>query len=734
MSANGLKGDTGATGATGAQGEKGDKGDDGLTPYIQNGTWWIGTTDTGVSANGLKGDQGEQGLQGATGSDGLSAYEIYKKYNPSYTGTEEEWLEAFMTGTLVEHTVTFDLNGGTGTQDFESTVTANHGKTIALTVPTRTGYTFNGWYTGETAVDGIFTTTDTVTGNLDLIAKWTINKVVVTFYDYYGDMISRQTIDYGSAATAPAVPSSVNDIPFYGWNKSFDAVKEDIEVHALYAKEIYTVSYNTDGADEIPDEGVYYGDIPTKPADPVKTGFTFAGWFLDREFTTEYNFDYALDANTTLYAKLNGDYIIITTAEELAAVANDTSETAKYVLGNDINYKGDIWTPLQEFRGTLDGNGYRIYNFSIADTNTVSGFVKINYGTIKNIVFDKFSYALENTSSAAVNAGVVASVNNGTIENCSLTNGDVKFVITKNLYENNQSASNLGGIVGKNAGTIVDCVNTVDIVLETTCKQTGRGTNIRYYCAYNNLYLGGIAGLNISSVEQSYYIGTVESQASGINNGDYANGENNIYISGLIAKNDSAGSIEQCYANVSIISNIVKGTNHPKFAGIVSENNGTLHDSYAVGSIVSNDNGYNSKLGGAIAINNGSVKNVYTSVDIQSLETTRADKTWIAPFVAQQNSTGSLVKCYGMGNINVLKSNYVGAFAGELNGSSHLCFYSDSTTLTVNGADGTPTCTVGEEKTLSELQSEDFIYNTLYWDVDIWKAVDGMNPTLKCFE
>lgn len=36
----------------GQQGVKGDSGIDGLTPYIQNGNWWIGNTDTGVQAQG----------------------------------------------------------------------------------------------------------------------------------------------------------------------------------------------------------------------------------------------------------------------------------------------------------------------------------------------------------------------------------------------------------------------------------------------------------------------------------------------------------------------------------------------------------------------------------------------------------------------------------------------------------------------------------------------------------
>ena len=42
----------GATGETGATGEKGEAGANGLTPYIQNGTWWLGTNNTGVTAKG----------------------------------------------------------------------------------------------------------------------------------------------------------------------------------------------------------------------------------------------------------------------------------------------------------------------------------------------------------------------------------------------------------------------------------------------------------------------------------------------------------------------------------------------------------------------------------------------------------------------------------------------------------------------------------------------------------
>lgn len=46
-------GDTGPQGKPGPAGEKGDKGEPGDTPYIgENGNWWIGEEDTGVSAAG----------------------------------------------------------------------------------------------------------------------------------------------------------------------------------------------------------------------------------------------------------------------------------------------------------------------------------------------------------------------------------------------------------------------------------------------------------------------------------------------------------------------------------------------------------------------------------------------------------------------------------------------------------------------------------------------------------
>ena len=73
----------GATGTTGPQGPAGQNGADGLTPYIQNGTWWIGSQDTNVIAKGNEWYYGTE-IPNTQGNNGdlylrTSTNDVYKK-------------------------------------------------------------------------------------------------------------------------------------------------------------------------------------------------------------------------------------------------------------------------------------------------------------------------------------------------------------------------------------------------------------------------------------------------------------------------------------------------------------------------------------------------------------------------------------------------------------------------------------------------------------------------------
>ena len=137
-------------------------------------------------------------------------------------------------------TISFDLNGGVGGEDFSESVKAFDGKTVKLPTPTREEYTFDGWFNG----DELFTKESTVSGDMTLTAKWHPNKVTVKFIDYFGNLVSEQTIDYGSSIIAPAVDAVIGNQKFVEWNKDLSCVTEDITVNAVYADNIYTITYN----------------------------------------------------------------------------------------------------------------------------------------------------------------------------------------------------------------------------------------------------------------------------------------------------------------------------------------------------------------------------------------------------------------------------------------------------------------------------------------------------------
>lgn len=60
----------------------------------------------------------------------------------------------------------------------------------------------------------------------------------VTFYGFDGSVLSTQQVADGAAATAPSVPSVINNsngtYRFYGWDVDFSHVGSDLEVHAVY--------------------------------------------------------------------------------------------------------------------------------------------------------------------------------------------------------------------------------------------------------------------------------------------------------------------------------------------------------------------------------------------------------------------------------------------------------------------------------------------------------------------
>ena len=51
----------------------------------------------------------------------------------------------------------------------------------------------------------------------------------------------------------------------------------------------FTVTFNTDGGSQIDNQKVMYGQLVDIEETPVKEGYTFTGWYLDKDCTKQFD-------------------------------------------------------------------------------------------------------------------------------------------------------------------------------------------------------------------------------------------------------------------------------------------------------------------------------------------------------------------------------------------------------------------------------------------------------------
>jgi uncharacterized repeat protein (TIGR02543 family) len=85
------------------------------------------------------------------------------------------------------------------------------------------------------------------------------------------------------------------------------------------------VSFNSNGGTTVGSQTVDYNTTATRPEDPTKGGYNFAGWYADAGLAMPFDFGAAITSNTTLYAKwtlplqstiTTNDTLVITTFTE----------------------------------------------------------------------------------------------------------------------------------------------------------------------------------------------------------------------------------------------------------------------------------------------------------------------------------------------------------------------------------------------------------------------------------
>jgi len=236
---------------------------------------------------------------------------------------------------ITTYNVIFNTNGGS----LISGQTVESGKTIVKpNDPTKQGYVFKGWYS-DLNLEKAYDFSSTVSDNITLYAKWN-NAYIVKFQTNGGNRIENQVIENGDKVARPINPTRPRST-FVDWfsdsqlKEKYDfsnPVTKDITIYAKWQVENnyqpnwdytggngtgnntgnnhvtqvkYTIKFDSNGGSEIEDQIVEGGNNTIKPNDPIKEGYVFDGWYIDKDLEIVYDFKTAVKENITLYAKWN---------------------------------------------------------------------------------------------------------------------------------------------------------------------------------------------------------------------------------------------------------------------------------------------------------------------------------------------------------------------------------------------------------------------------------------------
>lgn len=203
--------------------------------------------------------------------------------------------------------ITYKLNGGTNSAN-PSTYT-NNTSTISLKNPTRSGYTFAGWYSDAKFTQKVTSIAKGTTGNKTLYAKWTANKYNIRFKgngSTSGTMATVNSRKYGSLYILPSNKYKRAGYSFTGWNTKADGSgkkyfnraifsnlsKENGKTITLYAqwkKTKYKIAYHLNGGkNNAKNPSKYYVTTSTITLkNPTRSGYVFKGWYSDSKFKTK---------------------------------------------------------------------------------------------------------------------------------------------------------------------------------------------------------------------------------------------------------------------------------------------------------------------------------------------------------------------------------------------------------------------------------------------------------------
>lgn len=390
-------------------------------------------------------------------------------------------------------------------EDKEEKVYVEDGETPTITIPTRLGYTFDGWYNNTSFEGNAITEMSPLLESVELYAKWTGNPVYL-MYDGNGStsgQMSNQLFRVGDTLALNENRFLRDGYTFIGW--SIEKTSNDI----------------------IQDKGEYTMQPTTYEAVKI-----YARWSKEIKTVADFN---TINSN-------NAEH---------------------YTLLNDIDFKNQSPVTVEKFYGVFDGNGYAlknsrgslfydnygtIINLTIQDCvfsshdyfDSCGGLLLNNYGilsacgvvatNLKTVYsyYEGILYADQIGGICLKNSGVI--INSFSILDATISGYKFDFI---------------GGICAVNDGDISDSFSKINLLIETSNSS---------WDTYSS-FVGGLVGRNSSNISfnstisNCYAVGNIDFEIP-----EDKNNKHIIYAGGLVGT-FYYGTINNSFSNVSINSN-----------------------------------------------------------------------------------------------------------------------------------------------------------------------------------
>ena len=195
-----------------------------------------------------------------------------------------------------------------------------------------------GWYT-EPEFENLFEFENPITSDISIYAKWMVEVEAFSEPAYGGKLYTGNNLstltnhltttyheDSESLGEIQVQPNegwtfkewrigsvdgtlvdndNTKDVYKYASPKLYFKLKNSYKFYALFEPngEVYTVTFNTNGGNEIEEQKIVSGYKATMPATPVKEDCEFMGWYANAELTQEFDFNTSITGNVTVYAK-----------------------------------------------------------------------------------------------------------------------------------------------------------------------------------------------------------------------------------------------------------------------------------------------------------------------------------------------------------------------------------------------------------------------------------------------